>query len=318
MEDGDDRASQRPFVLRQPRLKISSSIMADAGGVDSAAIMPSGPFSFVTGSASPIGANKKVNFDGTPSIFSTSGATFGSAAVSTTFACDVCKVPNTPASQISRKFGAYNCEACRKFISKMSKKSTASSAGVNPVTCARGDGNCVISSDKGKDRCAACLLKSCLKTYNLPLKFRLKLHLLLPHAMKIADKAQLDGFHKKIKSTANAAAAAAAVVASSVVPESSNLFATAVHSTNSKILVDKTETTDAAGVAGSTEPFKSISTKSISLPNPLAENNPKFGSQPAIKPTIIDKPIIMSPKVLKEAVENEQVSFVLLGLSLKN
>lgn len=196
----------------------------------------------------------------------------------------MCKVQVTSPSQISKKFGVFNCEACKKFISKMLKKGTSSSSSAHKVSCVRGDDNCTISSDKGKERCSACLLKSCLRTYTkLPFKFRVRLHKLLPHILKAQDKAQLDGFAKKLKSN-------------NCNNESNNLFTAAVHSVNNKILVEKDE-----------ESFKSI-TKSISLPNPLAENNLKFGSQPTIKPNIIDKPMIMSPKVLKESTDNEQVS----------
>lgn len=306
--DGEDR-SQRQFILRQPRLKISTLSSSNNGGGGSGGSgagdsidIPMGPFTFTSSS--------RLSFDSSAAglLFKPFG---GAAAVAnggsngiTTTACDICKVQTTSASQISKKFSAHNCEACRKFISKMLKKSSIS-ATVTPLACVRGsDGGCDISGEKGKDRCNACLLKSCLRTYNLPLKFRLKLHLLLPQAMKIADKAQLDGFHKRIKSST--AAAATTVAATGTSGESNNLFTAAVHSTNNKILLEKDDAAD--------EPsFKSISTKSVSLPNPLAENNLKFGSQPPIKPNlVIDKPIIMSPKVLKEAIENEQVSVVCL------
>lgn len=348
--DGEDR-SHRNFILRQPRLKISnlsSSSGNGSNGVSDSTDIPLGLFSFTSSSSSSnnrlpfIHDSSATNsllfkpFGGVAGVTTTASAGINALSGLTT-ACDICKVQTTSASQISKKFSAHNCEACRKFISKMLKKSSTSAA-VSPLACVRGDGGCDISADKGKDRCSACLLKSCLRNYNLPLKFRLKLHLLLPQAMKIADKAQLDGFHKRIKNssmslTATVPAAAAAtsttavvgVTATSPTPlsgstgtttnsvshESNNLFSAAVHSTTNKILVDKDTVGDDTMTATSTitVPFKGIGTKSVSLPNPLAENNLKFGSQPPIKPNVvIDKPIILSPKVLKEAIDNEQVS----------
>lgn len=303
------------MILRQPRLKFTTS----SGSLTPNLLdIPAGPFSF--GGNSTIGSNNNGSISGVKTIFehqttgttttSTNNASLFRTTTTTTTAfgtcnnnssnlnshlCAVCKVQTTSSSQISKKFGVYNCEACRKFISKMLKKGTSSSSTSSssssrvhaPVSCIRGDGNCSITYEKGKERCSACMLKSCLRTYTkLPLKFRHRIHLLLPHSLRAQDKAQLDGCQKKSKSS----------VASNT--DSSNLFATAVHSTNNKILVGDKEEEESFNK-------KSIS-KSISLPNPLAENNSKFGSQLTIKPNIVgmDKPIIMSPKVLKETTEN--------------
>ncbi|XP_063697206.1 histone-lysine N-methyltransferase trithorax [Culicoides brevitarsis] len=315
--DADSERNQQKVILRQPRLKFTTGSSLTPNLLD----IPAGPFSF--GSIGSSNNGSISIFDQTnASLFRTSStttpATTTSSSSSTTafglcnnnssnlnsHLCAVCKVQTTSSSQISKKFGVYNCEACRKFISKMLKKgtssssssSTSSSSRVQPVSCIRGDGNCNITYEKGKDRCSACMLKSCLRTYTkLPLKFRHRIHLLLPHSLRAQDKAQLDGCQKKSKS------------------ESSNLFATAVHS--NKILVgDKEEeesattttTTPVAATTSFSNAKKSIS--KISLPNPLAENNSKFGSQLTIKPNIggIDKPSIMSPKVLKEATENQE------------
>lgn len=317
--DGDGDRSHRQFVLRQPRLKIStlsSSNGNSMGGInEQAPDIPLGLFSFTS--------NNRLQFDASTtnsSLFKpfsgvvTAGINALSGLVT---ACDICKVQNVSTSQITKKFSAHNCEACRKFISKMLKKSSTS-APITPLACVSGDGGCDISADKGKNRCSACLLKSCLRTYNLPLKFRLKLHLLLPQAMKIADKAKLDGFHKRIKNssappTSNVSSSTSVTTNNNQVitgtNDSNNLFTAAVHSATNKIVLEKNDTGNELSSSSSvTVPFKGINTKSVSLPNPLAENNLKFGSQPPIKPNVvIDKPIILSPKVLKEAIDNEQV-----------
>uniref|UniRef100_A0A336LN15 CSON013826 protein n=1 Tax=Culicoides sonorensis TaxID=179676 RepID=A0A336LN15_CULSO len=284
--DGDADRNQRQVILRQPRLKFTTS----SGSLSTNLIdIPAGPFSY-----GGIGSNNGNNtiFDSqttNTSLFRTSTGTttaFGicnnNSSNLNNHICAVCKVQTLSSSQISKKFGVYNCEACRKFISKMLKKgmSSSSSSKVHPVSCLRGDGNCSITYEKGKERCSACMLKSGLRTYTkLPLKFRHRIHMLLPHSLRAQDKAQLDGCHKKSKSSSS---------------ESNNLFTTAAHSTNNKILVGDNKEDEESFTT------KSISSKSISLPNPLAENNSKFGSQPIIKPNIV------VPKVLTETTENEK------------
>ncbi|RZF40075.1 hypothetical protein LSTR_LSTR002478 [Laodelphax striatellus] len=92
----------------------------------------------------------------------------------------------------ARKFGLWSCESCRKFVSRMIQFEC-------PVTCINGDGSCKIMNEESsivwekckkdvmkeiKSRCRACWLLLCIKYYQMPVNFKVKLNKSLPDYMR--------------------------------------------------------------------------------------------------------------------------------------
>ncbi|XP_078033510.1 histone lysine N-methyltransferase trithorax [Augochlora pura] len=158
-------------ILRKARLKLDNKCV---GGTE-------GPFSTTNNNNNNVaGGNTNLGLTGT-------------------IKCGVCgAVRFYRFVKQARKFGIHSCESCRKFISKMIKrqacaKSTNSTLPI--LQCHKGDGLClvppVVRSQQWnlmrcvyKARCPACLLKMCLKCYNIPSSLRMSLNALLPPMMR--------------------------------------------------------------------------------------------------------------------------------------
>ncbi|XP_017046983.1 histone-lysine N-methyltransferase trithorax isoform X2 [Drosophila ficusphila] len=263
------------FVLRQPRLQFQ----ADS---------KSGPFGSATTSqlspsAIPTSANSlAVSSFGSLASPGTSSSTGGTPTPS---ACSVCSaVISSKEVGQARKFGVVACEVCRKFISKMTKKSISAnsssanaSSGSQQLQCKGGEGTaCSIQATKSqlknfkrfyKDRCTACWLKKSMIAFQLPAAHRSRLSAILPPGMRVETSPRDD------KST------------ELLSPTGSVRFTASTSSTSSSV------------VASSSVKWKSSGDSTSALPsiksNPLAENNVTFGSTPLLRPAILEKPLFL-------------------------
>ncbi|CAH0561809.1 unnamed protein product [Brassicogethes aeneus] len=98
----------------------------------------------------------------------------------------------------ARKFNIFSCESCRKFISKMIKRSSCGKGISTPLVCLKGQGTChvppIVRSQQWKlircaykARCPACWLKLCLRSFEIPINLKHGLSQLLPQNMKGPD-----------------------------------------------------------------------------------------------------------------------------------
>ncbi|XP_017076694.2 LOW QUALITY PROTEIN: histone-lysine N-methyltransferase trithorax [Drosophila eugracilis] len=292
------------FVLRQPRLQFQ--VDNKPGPFTAVKACPTSP------SAIPTPAN------------SLSGSTFGTLSTpsasltigtSTPSACSVCSaaVSSKEVTQ-TRKYGVVACDVCRKFISKMTKKSisasssnaTTSSGIQQQLQCKGSEGStCSIHSTKSqlknfkkfyKDRCTACWLKKCMISFQLPAAHRSRLGSILPPGMR--GEASL----REDKSTEQLS------------PTGSLRFTSSTSSNSTSVVASTSVKWKASN--DNTSTLGSIKS------NPLAENNVTFGSTPLLRPAILEKPLFLkinnaadqkltpseaiSPSLLRKASKQEK------------
>nr|CAI5846886.1 unnamed protein product [Callosobruchus analis] len=136
---------------------------------------------------------KLPNHTGTQGPFSTKSNSFPPGTVT----CGVCgAVRYYRFVKQARKFNIYSCESCRKFISKMIKRSSCGNMNAqSPLTCHKGQGMCHVSSVVRsqqrklskcayKARCPACWLKMCLRMFHMPSSLKQGLTMMLPKDMQ--------------------------------------------------------------------------------------------------------------------------------------
>ncbi|CAH1955673.1 unnamed protein product [Acanthoscelides obtectus] len=136
---------------------------------------------------------KLPNHTGTQGPFSTKSNSFPPGTVT----CGVCgAVRYYRFVKQARKFNIYSCESCRKFISKMIKRSSCGNKNAqSPLVCQKGQGMCHVSSVVRsqqrklskcayKARCSACWLKMCLRTFHMPSSLKQGLTMMLPKDMQ--------------------------------------------------------------------------------------------------------------------------------------
>ncbi|XP_037729808.1 histone-lysine N-methyltransferase trithorax isoform X1 [Drosophila subpulchrella] len=263
------------FVLRQPRLQFQADSKPGPFAVAKAG--PTSP------SAIPTPANSlAVSSFGTLANPSTS-STIGTLTPS---ACSVCSaaVSSKEVAQ-ARKYGVVACDVCRKFISKMTKKSiSANSSSANAssgiqqqLQCKGSEGlTCSIHSAKSqlknfkkfyKDRCTACWLRKCMISFQLPAAHRSRLGAMLPPGMRGETSGRED------KST------------ELLSPTGSLRFTSSASSTSSSVVASTSVKWKSSGDTASA--LTSIKS------NPLAENNVTFGSTPLLRPAILEKPLFL-------------------------
>ncbi|XP_030371123.1 histone-lysine N-methyltransferase trithorax isoform X2 [Scaptodrosophila lebanonensis] len=214
--------------------------------------------------------------------------TFGlltSASAATSPVCAVCSAAiNSKDAPQSRKFGVTACEVCRKFISKMTKKSISahtgsSSTATQQLQCKGSeDGICSVHSLKNqaknfkklyKERCTACWLKKCLVVFQLPAGHKSRLGAILPANM-LKQVEKCDSVQKDDKSM------------ELLSPTGSLRFSVAPMSSS-------------PSTTGTTIKWKSNADTAVNSikANPLAENNLTFGSTPLLRPAILEKPLFL-------------------------
>ncbi|KAH8283780.1 hypothetical protein KR054_001096 [Drosophila jambulina] len=267
-------SSSSIFVLRQPRLQFQADSKL-------------GPSAIPMTPAAGVGAL-------TVSTFGTLAGQSGSSN-----ACAVCSTTVKDVIQ-ARKYGVAACDVCRKFISKMTKKSisaNSSSANANAVStltnqqqqqqqqlqqlqCKGSEGNtCSFHSGKSqlknfkklyKERCLACWLKKCLISFQLPVAHRSRLSAILPAGMRPEANPREDKISTELLS-----------------PTGSLRFAASSVSTSSA-----SASTSTSGVKWKSSPDSTSALPTIKA-NPLAENNVTFGSTPLLRPAILEKPLFL-------------------------
>ncbi|XP_065166058.1 LOW QUALITY PROTEIN: histone-lysine N-methyltransferase trithorax-like [Atheta coriaria] len=130
-------------------------------------------------------------------VFSTS--TEGPFSVSTsssprTITCGVCgAVRFYRFVKNARKFNIFSCESCRKFISKLIKRTTITNTTAT-LNCLKGQGLCHVPpnvrsqmhkfNQQYNSRCPACWLKLCLRSFQIPMALKTSLTQLLPKYMQ--------------------------------------------------------------------------------------------------------------------------------------
>ncbi|BFF90566.1 histone-lysine N-methyltransferase trithorax [Drosophila madeirensis] len=275
---GGSSGASSSFVLRQPRLQFQMDTKPTAAfGATSphSAIPPTGGLSF---------------------------GTLASTGAPTTCAVCCTAVSSKEVAQ-ERKYGIVACDVCRKFISKMTKKSISANANSSAAStsasastqlqCKGTDGTaCSINSPKSsllknfkklyKERCTACWLKKCLVSFQLPTAHRSRLAAILPANM--APREEKSATELPSPTGVGGAASLRFMPSSSTgssgsSSSSSSATATATSSVKWKSNADATS----APVSAMT------SIKS----NPLAENNVTFGSMPLLRPAILEKPLFL-------------------------
>ncbi|KAH8375891.1 hypothetical protein KR200_006400 [Drosophila serrata] len=264
-------SSSSIFVLRQPRLQFQADSKL-------------GPSAIPTTPAAGVGAL----------TVSTFGTLAGQSSSPST--CAVCSTTVKEVTQ-ARKYGVVACDVCRKFISKMTKKSVSansSSANANAASsstshqqqqpqqlqCKGSEGTaCSFHSGKSqlknfkklyKERCLACWLKKCLISFQLPAAHRSRLGAILPVGMRPEANSREDKISTELLS-----------------PTGSLRFAASAVPTTSA-----SSSTSTSGVKWKSSP-DSTSTLPTIKANPLAENNVTFGSTPLLRPAILEKPLFL-------------------------
>ncbi|XP_044314625.1 histone-lysine N-methyltransferase trithorax isoform X1 [Drosophila rhopaloa] len=268
-------SSGESFVLRPPRLQFQAE--SKQGPFTGGKACPTSPSAIPT----PVNSLAVSSFAtlASPNTSSTSGTT-------TPIVCSVCSatVSSKEVAQ-ARKYSVVACDVCRKFISKMTKKSisaTSSSANASSVSqhqlqCKGSEGStCSIHSAKGqlknskkfyKDRCTACWLKKCMISFQLPAAHRSRLSAILPPGMRGEASSREDKSAELLSPTANLRfTASASSISSSVVASASVKWKSSSDSTSALTSIKS---------------------------NPLAENNVTFGSTPLLRPAILEKPLFL-------------------------
>ncbi|XP_017023747.1 histone-lysine N-methyltransferase trithorax [Drosophila kikkawai] len=265
-------SSSSIFVLRQPRLQFQGDSKLGPSAI------PTTPAAGGGGGALTV---------------STFGALAGQS--SSPSSCAVCSTTVKEMTQ-ARKYGVVACDVCRKFISKMTKKSisaTSSSANANAASssstshqpqqpqqlqCKGSEGTtCIFHSGKSqlknfkklyKERCLACWLKKCLNSFQLPAAHRSRLGAILPAGMRPETNPREDKISTELLS-----------------PTGSLRFAASSTSSASA-------STSNSGVKWKSNPDSASALPTIKA-NPLAENNVTFGSTPLLRPAILEKPLFL-------------------------
>ncbi|XP_002031219.2 histone-lysine N-methyltransferase trithorax isoform X1 [Drosophila sechellia] len=261
------------FVLRQPRLQFQADNQQAPFTAPKAC--PTSP------SAIPKPANSLAT-----SSFGSLASTSSSTVTPTTSACSICSaVVSSKEVAQARKYGVVACDVCRKFFSKMTKKSiSANSSTANTssgsqqyLQCKGSEGSpCSIHSAKSqlknfkkfyKDRCTACWLKKCMISFQLPAAHRSRLSAILPPGMR-GESASREEKSAELLS-----------------PTGSLRFTSTASSSSPSVVASTSVKWKSSG--DSTSALTSIK------PNPLAENNVTFGSTPLLRPAILEKPLFL-------------------------
>ncbi|TMW53823.1 hypothetical protein DOY81_001108 [Sarcophaga bullata] len=207
--------------------------------------------------------------------------------------CAVCSsIIQTKNLSQANKYVEPSCEQCRKFISKIAKKSLAmkySTTMKNVQLQCKADGNCMIlplNNKAGhlknfkkvyKERCGYCWLKKCLQTLQLP---KVRLNALLPvlNQATTSSKSSLQDIKSK-RSDLN--------------EDNAKLLAT-----TSNIGVKWKPSMDYLINATNTTSILPDTLKLNLKTNPLVENNVTFGSVPLLRPAILEKPLFLKSSSL--------------------
>ncbi|XP_017117386.1 histone-lysine N-methyltransferase trithorax isoform X2 [Drosophila elegans] len=264
------------FVLRPPRLQFQAD--SKQGPFAVAKACPTSPSAIPT----PVNSLAVSSF-GTLASPSSSSTT-GTPAPSVCSVC--CAAVSSKEMAQARKYGVVACDVCRKFISKMTKKSisaTSSSANASSATqqqlqCKGTEGStCSIHSAKSqlknfkkfyKDRCTACWLKKCMISFQLTAAHRSRLGTILPPGMRVEASTREDKTAELLSPTGN-------------------LKYTSSASSTSSSVIASSATVKWKSSGDSTSALTSIKS------NPLVENNVTFGSTPLLRPAILEKPLFL-------------------------
>ncbi|GAB0097431.1 Histone-lysine N-methyltransferase trithorax [Sergentomyia squamirostris] len=283
-------------ILRQPRLQFGTSLIASSSpSMSTAASISNSPATTSTMSMMEKTFSFNLNGNSIKNSIASHTSTLASASSSssaslsmTSSTCGICgTVSSYRYTQKCRKFGINSCEACRKFISKMIKRLAASSA-INchqsPMQCTKSDGTCTIQPMTRighlktlkatlKERCHACWLKRCIKSFQVPSGLKARLIATLPENMRDFESSSNLCISSKF----------------SIKKEAENQ--------NSMNIFSNPPSTDRM------LDIEFKTTKSLPFSNPL--NNATFGSTPLVVPTISEKPVIMvhSPSAPINATE---------------
>lgn len=218
--------------------------------------------------------------------------------------CQVCQ-SQLPTNPIIPRHGVTSCEICLKFVSGFIRK-IKSSETPTPVQCKTNNGNCAIQPVIRKNRkhsrkslegnCTACWLKRCLASYRISNGNRDRLNKLLPESMRNIELKMPSPFSIKSEmlSDLHGSASKSSIFTSLLTRPTFGSRLPQWPSTSTMSHSDHNETE-----------IKSI--KLLPPTNPLAENNVKFGSSPSIRPTVLEKPLIMVPQSVVE-VNREKAS----------
>ncbi|XP_055679085.1 histone-lysine N-methyltransferase trithorax [Lutzomyia longipalpis] len=282
--------SSGKVILRQPRLQFSTgTIISSSTSTNSAASTSNATTSTMMEKTFSFNVNSNSIKNSISSSHSVSLPSSSALSSMTSSTCGICgTISSCRYAQKCRKFGINSCEACRKFISKMIKKLAASSGNhcqSNPMQCSKGDGTCTLQPmPRGghlktlkmalKERCQACWLKRCIKSFQIPSGPKARLIATLPVTMRDVDT-NIVGISTKF----------------SIKRETEN-------QSNMNIFSNPPNTDRMLDIE-----FKT--TKTLPFSNPLVENNATFGSTPLVVPTITEKPMIMvhSPPHVRNTVE---------------
>uniref|UniRef100_A0A1B0FGB3 Histone-lysine N-methyltransferase trithorax n=1 Tax=Glossina morsitans morsitans TaxID=37546 RepID=A0A1B0FGB3_GLOMM len=290
------------FVLRQPRLQFDS-ICANTGERNHLTQSVNAAAALALSASLPKSLTQAISSAGTaastaallsPTFSSLNGSssllqnaqTNNSASVNPSMLCAVCSTSiHSKSLPQATKYGELSCEYCRKFISKIAKKSLAMKNSpamkITPVQC-KADGNCLIVPPLKaghvknfkkvyKERCGYCWLKKCLQTLQLP---KVRLNAVLPLINSSFMKNSAD---TKLRRDLD------------VDVHPTKLLSAAISAIKWKPLLETSGCT--------ADPLK-INLKA----NPLTENV-TFGSVPLLRPAILEKPLFLKttiePKVEK-------------------
>uniref|UniRef100_A0A1A9V7Y0 Histone-lysine N-methyltransferase trithorax n=1 Tax=Glossina austeni TaxID=7395 RepID=A0A1A9V7Y0_GLOAU len=307
------------FVLRQPRLQFDS-ICANTGERNHITQSVNAAAALALSASLPKSLTQAISSAGTaastaallsPTFSSLNGSssllqnaqTNNSASVNPSMLCAVCSTSiHSKSLPQATKYGELSCEYCRKFISKIAKKSLAMKNSpamkITPVQC-KADGNCsIVPPLKAghvknfkkvyKERCGYCWLKKCLQTLQLP---KVRLNAVLPLINNSFMKNSAD---TKLRRDLD------------VDVHPTKLLSAATSAIKWKPLLETSGCT--------ADPLK-INLKT----NPLTENV-TFGSVPLLRPAILEKPLFLKttiePKV--EKVEKQLTPPVKLMESVKD
>ncbi|XP_046805122.1 histone-lysine N-methyltransferase trithorax [Lucilia cuprina] len=308
------------FVLRQPRLQFESltntnsttaaaatttserssnpNVAVAAAALALSASLPKSLKQAISSSAAAAAATGSLS--NTASLLSPTFSLNGTSAIkniSNTITTVPVSIASSPAHQCAvcasiihsknlpqaNKYVELSCEHCRKFISKIAKKSLAMKNSTTMKTVqlqCKADGNCVIlplNNKAGhlknfkkvyKERCGYCWLKKCLQTLQLP---KVRLNAVLP-------------------------------VLSNAINSSSSKSSLQDTKSKKEILEESTKLTGPIKWKPLVEPLTSSTGTSANLTetlklnlktNPLVENNVTFGSVPLLRPAILEKPLFL-------------------------
>ncbi|KAM7362848.1 histone lysine N-methyltransferase trithorax isoform 2-T6 [Cochliomyia hominivorax] len=314
------------FVLRQPRLQFESlsnvtsstatatsdrsnnssnvSVAAAAAALALSASLPKSLQQAISSSAaSAAGLSSSAallsptfSLNGTSAMKNNNNTISATSSSPPAYQCAVCSsIIHSKNLPQANKYVEPSCEHCRKFISKIAKKSLAMKNSPTMKTIqlqCKADGDCVIlplNNKAGhlknfkkvyKERCGYCWLKKCLQTLQLP---KVRLNALLP----VLNNVSLSCGSGTSKSSLQDSKSKKELLEETAKPMGTIKW---------KSLIDPLITTANSGSTSLNETLK-LSLKS----NPLVENNVTFGSVPLLRPAILEKPLF-----LKTSLETKQ------------